>query len=248
MIQQPTSSLGKHCSTQTPGLARRSDVQIVDVAAAVDPGRAEADDLIASGFSDQNDIALADWLGPPPFCHDAAQSPIQQIVWKNGAIALLPAGRVDRRNGIPVVVPDRADVHCRSRAATPGSLRPSIHSRKAPPAVETKVKSCVTPAWLSAATVSPPPATDTSEPSLVSAAAVLANATVAASNGGTSNAPSGPFHTSVRQVLSTSARASTAAGPMSRIISSGATSSTLQVRTDGGFGASSFATTTSYGR
>lgn len=34
----------------------------------------------------------------------------------------------------------------RSSAATPGSVRPSIHSRNAPPAVETKVKSCVTPA------------------------------------------------------------------------------------------------------
>ena len=58
-------------------------------------------------------------------------------------------------------------------AATPGSVRPSIHSRNAPPAVETKVKSCATPAWLSAATVSPPPATETRLPSLVSAAAVL---------------------------------------------------------------------------
>lgn len=35
--------------------------------------------------------------------------------------------------------------HC-SSAATPGSVRPSIHSRNAPPAVETKLKSCVTPA------------------------------------------------------------------------------------------------------
>jgi hypothetical protein len=48
--------------------------------------------------------------------------------------------------------------------ATPGSVRPSIHSRKAPPAVETKLKSSATPAWLSAATVSPPPATETSCP------------------------------------------------------------------------------------
>src|SRR3954449_23931 len=141
---------------------------------------------------------------------------------------------------------DRLDSdHCRSKAATPGRVRPSIHSRNAPPAVETKVKSCVTPAWLRAATVSPPPATDTSEPSLVSAAAVFASATVAVSNGGISNAPSGPFHTRVRQVLSTSASASTAAGPMSRIISSLCTSWTLHVRRDGGLGANSFATTTS---
>src|SRR3954447_19335596 len=135
--------------------------------------------------------------------------------------------------------------HWRTSAATPGSMRPSIHSRNAPPAVETNVKSPATPAWFKAATVSPPPATESSEPSLVSAAAVLASATVAASNGGVSNAPSGPFHTSVRQVLSTSASASTAAGPMSRIISSGATSCTLQVLTPGGSGANSFATTTS---
>ena len=33
-----------------------------------------------------------------------------------------------------------------SNAATPGRTRPSIHSRKAPPAVETKVKSFATPA------------------------------------------------------------------------------------------------------
>src|SRR4029079_8241936 len=103
------------------------------------------------------------------------------------------------------------DFPCCSNAATPGSVRPSIHSRNAPPAVETKLNSPATPAWLSAATVSPPPATETSEPSLVSAAAVFASATVAASNGGVSNAPSGPFHTRVRQVLRTSASASTAA-------------------------------------
>src|SRR5579864_5168104 len=137
------------------------------------------------------------------------------------------------------------DYPCCSNAATPGSVRPSIHSRNAPPAVETKVKSSATPAWLRAATVSPPPATDTSEPSFVNAAAILARATVAVSNGGTSKAPSGPFHTSVRQVLSTSARASMAAGPMSRIISSGWTSCTLHVRRLGGLGANSLATTTS---
>src|SRR4051812_24099729 len=134
---------------------------------------------------------------------------------------------------------------CCCNAATPGSVRPSIHSKNAPPAVETKLKSCATPAWLSAATVSPPPATDTRDPSLVRAAAVFASATVAVSNGGVSNAPSGPFQTNVRQVLSTSARASTAAGPMSRIISSGWTSWTLQVRKLGGFDANSLATTTS---
>src|SRR6185295_18482538 len=134
---------------------------------------------------------------------------------------------------------------CCSNAATPGSVRPSIHSRNAPPAVETNENSSATPAWFKAATVSPPPATDTSEPSLVSAAAVFASPTVAWSNGSVSNAPRGPFHTSVRQVLRTSASASTAVGPTSRIISSAATSWTLTVRTPGGLAANSFATTTS---
>src|SRR4029079_44789 len=105
-----------------------------------------------------------------------------------------------------------------------------------------------TPRGWSAATVSPPPATETSEPSFVSAAAVLASATVAVSKGGVSNAPSGPFQTKVRQVLSASASASTAAGPTSRIISSACTSWTLQVRMLDGLGANSFATTTSYGK
>src|SRR3546814_11295041 len=84
-------------------------------------------------------------------------------------------------------------------ASTPGNALPSIHSRKAPPAVETKVKSPATPAWLSAATVSPPPANEVSEPSRVSAAAVLASATVAVSKGGVSQAQSGPFHHKVSQ-------------------------------------------------
>ena len=92
--------------------------------------------------------------------------------------------------------------------------------------------------------MSPPPATEVSPPDLVSAAAVLASAIVAVSKGGVSNAPSGPFHTSVRQVLSASASASVAAGPMSRIISSAATSWTLTVRV-GGLARNSFATTTS---
>src|SRR3546814_1262480 len=101
--------------------------------------------------------------------------------------------------------------HGCSNALTPGSSLPSIHSRKAPPAVETKVKSSATPAWLSAATVSPPPATETSDPSLVSAAAVRASWTVAQSKGGVSKAPRGPFQPRVRQVFRTSASASIAA-------------------------------------
>src|SRR5438270_12798073 len=179
----------------------------------------------------------------PLFSED---SPLQLPIELGGFVELIEnCGRCEEGRQLTA---RRHFGHQRSSAATPGSVRPSIHPRNAPPAVETKVKSCATPAWLSAATVSPPPATDTSDPSLVSAAAVFASATVAASNGGTSNAPSGPFQTSVRQVFSTSASASTAAGPMSRIISPGATSCTLTMRMPGGLGLSSFATTTSYGR
>ena len=60
------------------------------------------------------------------------------------------------------------------KTSTPGKGFPSIHSRNAPPAVETYEKSCDTPAWFNAATVSPPPATDTSLPALVRVAACFA--------------------------------------------------------------------------
>ena len=53
---------------------------------------------------------------------------------------------------------------------------PSIHSRKAPPAVETKVNWSVTLAWLSAATVSPPPATAINRPAFARAPAARAAA------------------------------------------------------------------------
>src|SRR4029079_7451053 len=81
--------------------------------------------------------------------------------------------------------------------ATPGKTLPSIHSRKAPPAVDTYVNCSATPAAFKAATVSPPPATEPSLPVLVCAAAYLAISTVAFSNGCSSKAPIGPFQTSV---------------------------------------------------
>ena len=56
---------------------------------------------------------------------------------------------------------------------------------------------CEKPAALSAATVSPPPATEISFPALVRSAACLAETMVPRSNGVISNAPSGPFQTSV---------------------------------------------------
>jgi hypothetical protein len=52
----------------------------------------------------------------------------------------------------------------------------------------------------SAATVSPPPATEISPPARVSSAALAAAALVAASKGSISKAPSGPFQISVLQV------------------------------------------------
>jgi hypothetical protein len=107
---------------------------------------------------------------------------------------------------MPVTMSDGERFHARQ-------FLPSIHSRKAPPAVEMKVKSCRHTQHGSARRRyrrrrRPIPA------SLRGSAppAVRASATVAASNGGVSNAPIGPFQTSVRQVLSTSASASTAAG------------------------------------
>jgi len=54
-----------------------------------------------------------------------------------------------------------------------------------------------TPAAASAATVSPPPATDSSLPAAVCAATAWASATVPVSNGLISKAPSGPFQTRV---------------------------------------------------
>src|SRR6478609_5882182 len=62
--------------------------------------------------------------------------------------------------------------------STPGRALPSSHSRNAPPAVETYENCCATLAWLSAATVSPPPATDNSLPARVRAATCFAAATV----------------------------------------------------------------------
>lgn len=54
-----------------------------------------------------------------------------------------------------------------SKMATPGNVLPSIHSKNAPPAADTYVKSGSTPAFFKAETVSPPPATEVSLPSFV---------------------------------------------------------------------------------
>src|SRR5207237_7384700 len=85
------------------------------------------------------------------------------------------------------------------RAATPGSVRPSRNSRKAPPAVEMYPILSPTPAALTAAIVSPPPMTVKAG----AAATARATATVPAANGGFSKTPIGPFQTMVLAVAST---------------------------------------------
>src|SRR3546814_7306465 len=86
-----------------------------------------------------------------------------ELVEADGFLFLLPAGAqyVDVEAGHAVQIADAQNDmvyvldrdHACSNALTPGSSLPSIHSRKAPPAVETTVKSAATPAWLSGATV-----------------------------------------------------------------------------------------------
>src|SRR5207245_2300267 len=99
-------------------------------------------------------------------------------------------------------------------ASTPGSLRPSRNSRNAPPAVEMYPMRSATPAWVTAATVSPPPTTENADAS----ATARASPSVPAANAGRSNTPMGPFHTMVRAPLSAPANRSTVRGPMSRPI------------------------------
>ena len=71
----------------------------------------------------------------------------------------------------------------------------------------------IAPAWRSADTVSPPPATLLSFPAWVAAATAFAMATVPASNGAVSNAPTGPFQTSRRALAISDAKAAALAGP-----------------------------------
>src|SRR3984893_7140188 len=87
--------------------------------------------------------------------------------------------------------------HFALSTSTQGNGFPSIHSRNSPAADETWLKAWATPAWFSAATVSPPPATEISFLALVRSAACRAATMVPRSNGVISKAPSGPFQTSV---------------------------------------------------
>ena len=80
-----------------------------------------------------------------------------------------------------------------SRASTPGSFFPSSSSSEAPPPVESQSTLSSRPNLRSAATESPPPTT------VVPGAAATASATarVPAANGSISNAPIGPFQSTV---------------------------------------------------
>src|SRR5712692_860311 len=78
-------------------------------------------------------------------------------------------------------------------AANPGRSPASRNSRDAPPPVEIWLILLTRPAWVRAATVSPPTTLK-----LVVAATASAKARVPRSKGGISNTPIGPFHRIVR--------------------------------------------------
>ena len=115
--------------------------------------------------------------------------------------------------------PAAAEVSRTNSTSTPGRVLPSSDSKNAPPAVETWLRRPMTPATLSAATVSPPPAKLTSFFASVSSATASATATVPVSNGSTSKAPNGPFQTRVFERASTEMTCSMLRGPISRIMS-----------------------------
>src|SRR5262249_37273835 len=80
-----------------------------------------------------------------------------------------------------------------SRAAIPGRVLPSRNSSEAPPPVEMWLIWSATPAWLTAATESPPPTTVIA----LDAASARAIAIVPSANAGISKMPIGPFHKTV---------------------------------------------------
>lgn len=80
---------------------------------------------------------------------DLGGVPTNYVIDRVGRIRYAKAGafELDALNTILVpLLQERAPPIQRISAATPGSSLPSIHSRNAPPAVETKVKSSATPA------------------------------------------------------------------------------------------------------
>src|SRR5262249_30445487 len=123
--------------------------------------------------------------------------------------------RLDERAVHLPVADDEWGTHQASgNASTPGSLRPSRNPGNPPPPAAT------------GATAPPPP---TAEPTGRRAPA-RAGATVPAANGGFSNTPIGPFHTTVRAVLRVLANRSAVRGPMSSPICPSGISRTPTVR------------------
>ena len=85
-----------------------------------------------------------------------------------------------------------------ARAATPGRVLPDKNWRKAPPPVEICVIFPANPNCVTSPTVDPPPITVVA----LRPERAVAIDLVPSENCGISNTPSGPFHATVRQILS----------------------------------------------
>src|SRR6476469_263449 len=105
-------------------------MKIVDIAGALflDTGGRETEDYTVGRFRDQHHVSIPDLLRHPPTGHDVAERSVEKVIGQHVAVGVLPTRSVNSRNGIPISV-SRGSNHWRSSAATPGSVRPSIHSR-----------------------------------------------------------------------------------------------------------------------
>src|SRR5215470_3098351 len=206
-LSPPLGVPGEHAATSELDEHRRGDLtrvrarpfMVAVLAAEADGGAV-------------NDLAHRGERGERRTQHDVdALEPLEAVANARGE---WPCFR-ERADHLPVADDERRAHQAASvRAATPGSVRPSRNSRKAPPAVEMYPILSLTPAALTAAIVSPPPITlNAGAP-----ATARATATVPAANGGFSKTPIGPFHTIVLAVASTAVKRSTVRGPMSRPI------------------------------
>ena len=119
---------------------------------------------------------------------------------------------------------------------------PAIHSRKAPPAAETRIKWSATPALLRADTVSPPPGHRNKLAAPRQIGRRLSDFQGAVVKGGVSKTPSGPFQISVSPPSMARRSPASVSGPASRIRSSSPTSP--RRRTKVGAPSARFATTT----
>src|SRR5512137_479111 len=98
-------------------------------------------------------------------------------------------------------------------ATNPGRSRPSSISRDAPPPVEIWVIWFASPAWLIAATESPPPIMEIA----LLAATAFAIPIVPSAKRGNSKTPMGPFQTIVPAELRILPKLPTVVGPISKI-------------------------------